>query len=192
VSDKPVPLLMAVKNIDSDPPEIINVWLTTPPSNQVVWAVGRTIDIDPSKPLLKSTVLDGLRQKYGPETDEQYGYWSFDQQGQPSKTAKALNCAIRAPWGLGVAPPQDTTYNYVTPLFLPLRQENECDSLVDIRASMLSPQNQQYVTQVTVTVFDLALARRSQEAVAAFVSRAADAKRKEELEKAKQRKAPVF
>jgi hypothetical protein len=194
VSVKPVPVSMAVKTLNVEQIEYITLWLTTPPSKQVVWAVGRTIEFDPNKQLLKSNVIAGLRQKYGPETDEEYRFWAFDQQGRRPEEAgrKGANCANRQNWTLSVAPPEAAIYDYVTPLMIPMGPRTMCDSLIQVRASYDSSRSPEYVFRVTVTVSDLALARSSQEAVQAYLANADAAKKKEEFEKAKQRKGPVF
>jgi hypothetical protein len=67
-----------------------------------------------------------------------------------------------------------------------------CDSLIQVRAAYDSPLSAEYVIRVTVTVSDLSLARSSQEAYQAFLANADAAKKQEELEKARQRKGPVF
>src|SRR5713101_5752046 len=111
VTEKPVPVSLAIYNPDANPPEIIKVWLTIPPSKQVVWAISRQIEYEKDKQLLKSTVINGLRQKYGPELDAQFHYWAFDQQGRRSENAgqKGANCMARANRSLPVALPQGAT-----------------------------------------------------------------------------------
>ena len=194
VTDQPVPVSMSIGILNAEPAEVITVWLTTPPSQQVVWAVGRQIEFEQNKQLLRSNVIAGLRQKYGPETDAQHSYWAFDEQGRRSYTAgqKDVNCAGRANWSLTVAPPQDSKYDSFTPLLYAPGPPTPCDSLVEVRATLDSPRGPDYVVRVTVIVSDLALARRSQEAYQAFLANAGEAKNKEEIEKARQRKGPAF
>jgi hypothetical protein len=185
---------MSIDNPEADPPEIITVWLTMPPSKQVVWAIGRKIEYEQNKQALKSTIINGLRQKYGPETDPQYHYWAFDEQGRPSEAAgmRSTNCANRGNWNLTIAPPQDTTYAYFTPLLYTPGPRGPCDSVVEVKTQLDSPLGPEYVLRVTVILSDLALARRSQDAYQALLANADAAKKKEELEKAKQQKAPSF
>ena len=194
VTDKPVPVSMAINNPDSDPPEIIKVWLTMPPSKQVVWSIGRQIRYEQSKQLLKSTVINGLRQKYGPETEEQYQYWAFDQQGRRTENAgpKGAICRIRAKWNIPVAPPDGATYASFTPLLYTPGPLTPCDSVIEVRTQLDSPYSPEYILNVTVMVSDLALARQSQDAYQSFLANADAAKKKEELEKAKQQKGPTF
>ena len=194
LSDKPVAVSMAVKILNGEQVEYITLWLTFPPAKQVVWAVGRAIEFDQNNQPLKSTVMAGLRQKYGPETDEEYRFWAFDPEGRRPKEAgrEGANCANRQNWSLNVAPPEAATYAYVTPLMIPMGPPTMCDSLTQVRAAYDTVQSPEYVIRVTVTVSDLSLARRSQEAYQAFLANADAAKKQEGLEKAKQRKGPVF
>jgi hypothetical protein len=196
VTDKPVPLMIAVDARESDPPEVITLWLTIPPSKQVVWAVGRQVEYDRNKPLLKNTVLAGLRQKYGPETDTgtQQIFWAFDEQGTrpASGPMKTYNCMNRSSFNLMVAPPTAATYDYVTPLIYAPQPRTECDSLVKVNAVLDSPSTPEFVYRVTVIISDLALARRSQENYRAYLANGDAAKQKADLEKAKERKGPAF
>jgi hypothetical protein len=194
VTDKPVPTSIAVSNPDVDPPEIIKVWLTMPPSKQVVWAIGRQIEYEQNKQALKSTIINGLRQKYGPETDPQSHYWAFDEQGRPGDSAslRSANCAGRGDWNIPVSPPDGATYTSFTPLLYTPGPPNPCNSLVEIKAQLDSPLGPEYVLRATVILSDLALARRSQGAYQAFLANADAAKKKAELEKAKQQKGPTF
>jgi len=192
ISDKAVPLAMSVRNFESDPIETMTVWLTTPPSKQVVFAVGRKIEYEESKQLLKSTVRAGLLQKYGPELDDQGMYWAFDEQGKRMDSANQFSayCKARANWTLNVHSPEGATYGFVTPLLMVPGPANPCDSVVEVRATIDESPNRAYAVGLTVIVSDLALARRSQEAYQALLSTNATAKQKQELEKAKQQKAP--
>lgn len=196
VTDKPVPLMIAVDARESDPPEVITLWLTIPPSKQLVWAIGRQVEYDRNKPLLKNTVLAGLRQKYGPETDTdpQQIFWAFDEQGRrpASGPMKTYNCMNRASWSLIVAPPSAATFDYVTPLIYAPQARTECDSLVKVNAALDSPSTPEFVYRVTVMISDVALARRSQESYQAYLRNGDAAKQKAELEKAKERKGPAF
>src|SRR6185369_2703138 len=132
--------------------EYITLWLTLPPSKQVVWAVGRMIEFDENKQLLKSTVITGLRQKYGPETDVEYRFWAIDQQGgRPAEAGRqGANCALRQNWNVAVAPPQAATYASATPLMVPMGPRTMCDSLIQVRAAYDSAvQKPEYVFRVT-------------------------------------------
>jgi hypothetical protein len=194
VTDKPVPVSMSLDIPDADPAETITVWLTMPPSKQVVWAVGRRIVYEQNKQLLKSIVTAGLVKKYGPEVDEQSQYWAFDEQGRRSDDAgqKGANCKNRAKWTLAVTPPEAATYASFTPLLFAPAPLTLCDSLVEVRTVLDGPGSPEYVSGVTVILSDLALARRFQEACQAVLANANGAKQKEELDKAKQQKGPTF
>src|SRR5438105_3965619 len=67
LSEKPVPNSMAVFIPDTMPAQTITVWLTLPPSKQVVWAVGLEQRYSESGKMLPGTIVDALRKKYGPE-----------------------------------------------------------------------------------------------------------------------------
>jgi len=194
ISEKPVPASMAVYIVTPDGAEYITLWLTIPPARQVVWAVGRTIEFDADKQVLKRSVVDGLRQKYGPETDEEYRFWAFDKQGRLAADAgrKGANCANRQDWTLHPARPAGATYGDVTPLLQTTGARTLCDSLIQVRANYDSPANPEYVIRATVVVSDMDLARSSQEAYRAFLANADRAAQQQELEKAKERKAPAF
>lgn len=194
VSEQPVPSLIAVNVLTPEGAEHITLWLTIPPSKQVIWAVGRTIQFDPDKRVLKRSVVEGLRQKYGPETDAGYRFWAFDKQGRLVADAgsKGANCATRQDWTLFPAPPESATFSYVTPLLQPVGARTLCDSLIQVRATDDSTPSSEYVSRVTVIISDLDLARSSQEAYRSFLANADSAKKQQEREKATERKAPVF
>ena len=86
--------------------------------------------------------------------------------------------------------PEGATYGFVTPLLMVPGPANPCDSVVEVRATIDESPNLAYAVGLTVIVSDRALARRSQEAYQALLSTNATAKQKQELEKAKQQKAP--
>ena len=107
LTDKPVVVVMSVRVLGSSPGETIAVWLTLPPNNQQVWGIIRQLQFDEGKAMLKTAVQDGLKQKYGAETDP--NYWAFDEQGGRVATAglRGNNCANREMFN--IAPPDDTT-----------------------------------------------------------------------------------
>jgi len=193
VTDKPVPNSMSVELPNSNPHETLTVWLTTPPSEQVVWAVGRRLQIDPAKPLLTSTVVAGLKQKYGAEAAYEY-FWEYDAQGrqQPPARMLAANCVNIGKWNLPIVAPTGATYDYVTPLLMAPAPRTACDSLVEVIARIQTLQDRTYTVLVEVTISDLDLAHRSQEARMAFIANGNATQNKEELDKARQRNAPAF
>jgi hypothetical protein len=194
LGDKPVSTSISVNIPNTDPPEVITIWLTLPPSKQVVWAIGRKLEWDEGKQVLKSNVIAGLQQKYGPETDPQNHYWAFDEQGQKSANGdlRRENCAGRADWSLQVGAPEGATYPSVTPLIYGTHPQTTCNSLVEIKAQLDNGTGPEYVKRVTVILSDLPLARRSQDAYQAYLANGDAAKRKEDLERAKQQKTPIF
>ena len=133
VTDKPVVVVMSMRVMGSSPGETIAVWLTLPPNNQQVWGIIRKLQFGPGKEMLKSALLDGLKQKYGAETDP--NYWAFDEQGGRVPTAglRGNNCVNREQVNLGV--PEDTTAPVgVSPLIYTPAPEQPCSS-VDVCAS---------------------------------------------------------
>jgi hypothetical protein len=198
LGDKPISAQISAQVVDASAPETITVWLTSPPGQQVVFAVGRTLEYDPNQPLLRSKVVDSLRQKFGPETLDggTQVYWAFDEQGRRPDAArmKQLNCISIAHGNLIVAPPQGPTFPAMTTIIYSPQALNPCDSFIKVNAELLSGQSldHTYVHSITLMIWDLALERRSQEAYRAYLASAANGRSKEELEKAKQRKLPKF
>ena len=196
--EKPVVTEMRAVVVDPSAPETITVWLTTPPGKQVVFAVGRLLEYDPSQPLLRNKVAESLHEKYGLETDTNpiLIYWAFDQQGRRPDPGplKQFNCAAVAPASLNVGPPQGATYPAVSSLIYPLPPASPCDAFVKVTAQLdaAAPRDQTYVRRITVLAWDLPLYRRAKESYQAYLASGANAQSRAELEKAKQRPAPKF
>ena len=198
LGDKPVATEIRAQVNDPEAPETLTVWLTTPPTKQVVVAVGRLLDYDPSQPLLRSNVLQSLREKYGPETDlgTTAVYWGFDQQGRRPDAAslRQLNCAAIGPANLIIAAPPSATFPAPTPLIYPLQPDNGCNAFIKVTAELMGEGgvHETYVRRIAVMVWDLRLYRQTQEAYRAYLANAAKTEGETELEKAKQRKVPKF
>ena len=198
LGEKPIVVEMAALVTDANAPEIITLWLTTPPSKQVVFAVGRQLEYDQNKPLLQSTVLENLRKKYGPESaNGMVGpYWAFDEQGKRPDAAfvRQLNCMSIGHGSYSVMAPPSPTFSTFTPILYNPDAVHPCDSFIKVNAQLDSTNglDKTYVHRITVTIVDMALARRSQVAYQQFLANGDEAKRKAELEKAKQRKGPDF
>jgi hypothetical protein len=197
VSDKPIPLTMAAEVMDPAAPEVITLWLTTPPRPQVVWAIGRVLEYDPKQPLSKDNVLASLRQKFGQEiqTMGPTTFWAFDEHGARANeaTMRNLNCMNVSRWNLTVAAPQGPSFPAITPIICsPPVQLTPCDAVVEVKATLLGPGTTPYVNRIVVLMSDLPLAYGSQRAYQAYLAHAGDAKAREEREKAKQRTAPKF
>jgi hypothetical protein len=193
VSAKPVPTAIAVRIPDKVPAETITVWLTTPPSKQVVWAVAEQLDYSDSNKVLTSTVLDALRKKFGPEMNpKNYGlWWSFDAQG---KHADSLpDCINYDNMNLAATNPSAPTFSFATPLMYTGGPRSPCDPLVAVRASTLaSSNNSPYTISITLSELDHSLVLASREQYKAYIANAGARHDQEELEKAKQQKGPVF
>jgi hypothetical protein len=196
--EKPIITEMRALVEDRSAPETLTVWLTIPPSKQVVLAVGRVLEYDPSQPLLRSKVLDGLREKYGPETENRFAqvYWAFDQQGRRPEAAplRQANCGAVAPANLNVGAPQGATFPAPSSLIYPVQQDSACNAYIRVTAEIIGAggQDQTYARRITVMVWDLQLHRRTQEAYRAYLANGAKAESEAELEKAKRRTVPKF
>lgn len=196
--EKPIVAEMRAVVEDRSAPETLTVWLTIPPGKQVVLAVGRVLEYDPSQPLLRSKVLDGLRQKYGPETENSLAqvYWAFDEQGRRPEAAplKQANCGAIAPASLNIGAPQGATYPASSPLIYPLQPDSVCNAYIRVAAEIVGAGglDQTYARRITVMVWDLQLHRRAQQAYQAYLANGAKTQSAAELEKAKQRTVPKF
>jgi hypothetical protein len=188
---------MAAEIMDPAAPEVITLWLTTPPRPQVVWAIGRLLEYDPKQPLLKTSVLASLRQKFGAETQTlgPTTFWAFDEQGTPANkaTMNSLNCISVSRCHLTIAAPEGPSFPGISPIiYSPPAQLTPCDSVVEVRAIVTGAGNTPYANRIEVLMSDLPLAYGSQKAYQSYLAETGDARAREELEKAKQRKAPSF
>jgi hypothetical protein len=196
--DKPVVTEMRAQVTDASAPETINVWLTIPPTKQVVFAVGRLLEFDQNQPLLRSKVLASLREKYGTETDlaNWEAFWAFDEHGGRPDAArvKQLNCMSSGHGNLMIDAPQTATFPAPSILVYSPGADNGCEWLIKLNAYLSGPGGLDltYVYNVRVMLWDVRLQRQTQEAYQAYLANAGAAKSKEELEKAKQRKLPKF
>jgi hypothetical protein len=196
--DKPVVTEMRAQVTDASAPETINVWLTIPPTKQVVFAVGRLLEYDPNQPLLRSKVLASLREKYGTETDlaNWEAFWAFDEHGGRPDAArlKQLNCMSRGHGNLTVGAPQTATYPAPSILVYSPEADNGCEWLIKLNAYFTGSGgvDSTYVYNISVLLWDVRLQRQTQQAYQAYLANAGVAKSKEELEKAKQRTVPNF
>lgn len=205
VSEKPVVMIMSVKVMGSSPEETITVWLTPPPNRQQVWGIRRTLQFDEEHEMLKSTVVEGLRQKYGPETsnagrrsqgvmDQNIHFWMFDEQGgRLDPDASGAHCYLANLMNL--SEPQDSVAPQpITPLFSMMPLANGCSDLVSVWTEPLggAHHGQEYTATVTVIIQDVPLARRSKTAYESDLANADAAKKQQDLDKAKQQKTPAF
>ena len=197
LGDKPIVTTISAQVLDARAPEILTVWLTLPPAKQVVWAVGRRLDYDASKPLLTDNIIASLRQKYGQEVAAFTKLlWLYDHQGSPVNAA-ALRmsnyCLQSAPGGLILDAPSGPRYSANTVLMNQPQPETACNSYIGVQA-MLVPATAggDYTQRIDLLMIDYGLSRQAQMAYQDYLKNAANAKAKEDLEKAKQRKGPVF
>jgi hypothetical protein len=196
--DKPVVTEMSAQVTDPSAPETITIWLTIPPTKQVVFAVGRLLEYDHDQPLLRSKIMESLREKYGTETDTSnlQAFWAFDEHGRRPDAAhlRQLNCASRGHGNLIVNAPEAPTFPAPSILVYSPEPDNGCEDLVKLNAyfSGFAGVDFTYVSNITVMLWDVRLQRQTQEAYQAYLANAGAAKNKEELEKAKQRTLPKF
>jgi hypothetical protein len=196
--DKPVVTEMRAQVTDPSAPETITIWLTIPPTKQVVFAVGRLLEYDPNQPLLRSKIMESLREKYGTETDagNWQAFWGFDEHGgRPDPVRlKQLNCMSRGHGNLMVSAPQDSTFAAPSMLVYSPEADNGCEWLIKLNAYFTGRGgvDSTYVYNINVLLWDARLQRQTQQAYQAYLAHADTAKSKEELEKAKQRKLPKF
>jgi len=196
--DKPVVTEMRAQVIDPSAPETITVWLTIPPTKQVVFAVGRLLEYDHSQPLLRTKIMESLREKYGTETDTSnlQAFWAYDEHGRRSDAARLrqFNCANRGHGNLMVKAPEAPTFPAPSILVYGPEPDNGCEDRVKLNAYFSGPGGTDftYVYNITVMLWDAHLQRQTQEAYQAYLANAGAAMSKEELEKAKQRKLPKF
>ena len=69
--------MTTVEIVGTDHSEVVAAWLTTPPSTQMVWAVGRSVELEKDKQLPRPDVIASLRQKYGPNQVVPLRTWAF-------------------------------------------------------------------------------------------------------------------
>src|SRR5260370_42566524 len=99
---------------DPSAPETISLWLAMRPTKEVVLAVGRLLEYDPNQPLLRSKIMESLREKYGTETDagNWQAFWGFDEHGgrPDAGRLKQPNFASGGNGNLFVKAPQTPTF----------------------------------------------------------------------------------
>ncbi len=192
VSDKPVPEAISVDIINKVPALTIQVWLTTPPSKQVVWAVGEILQYPDSNHLLISTAFASWRQKFGQPTQTTFSaaYWTFDEQGRHQSDTR--HCSGGAD-SLSVAPPQGPVYQYTTSLYEGLPTHSVCDSFVDVHATLpYLVATDRYTSRIQLLEVDHAALTRTQNLYHAYIAQQNAIAQKKQLEKAEQQKAPTY
>lgn len=194
VTQKPVPQAMSIGIANKVSAVTIKVWLTTPPSKPVVWAVGETIKYPDSQKLLTSAVFSSLRKKYGKETDSQplFLHWVLDEQGRHA-TGRLHTCFFS---GGDVSLQIDHhpgNYQYVSPVVGSVNQVYPCDSVVDFRAELHYANSDAHFTDaIKLLEIDRAAMTRTMLAYKAYVAQQNAREEKKELKKAGQQKAPQF
>jgi len=187
LSDKPLPyqLTLSESGIEQSP-KVVQIGITLPPGEQVVWRVAGQLQTFPGQEDMSRTILiAALRQKYGPETYMDGSsattnnlVWLFDEQGKrvTENTPPASPCAV-APVVANSMGPGMAILNQPSPAF----QEDQsggwlrCKSLVFVNAVLktdASRGNPEYINRIAVSVADSGLASRAQDATAALIANA--------------------
>lgn len=191
---QPVATVMALQVVGSSPREEITVYLTFPPQKQVVWNVVRTLTFEKGKEPTGASIMDGLRQKYGPETGGGTTglYWNFTQDGQRPNPHEVMQngCAN----GGYTSQVQDFLNPVPISPVASFETSTKCDIYVAVTADIGNAFSATGALASTVTVGLTAkgLAVRSRAAWKAVVDRDNAAARQQELDKARQQKAPTF
>ncbi len=151
---------------------------------------------DPNQPLLRSKIMESLREKYGTETDagNWQAFWGFDEHGGRPDAARLRNCANRTHGNLIVKAPEAPTFPAPSMLVYSPEPDNGCEWLIKLNAYFTGRggTDSTYIYNISVFLWDVRLQRQTQEAYQAYLANAGAAMSKEELEKAKQRKLPKF
>src|SRR6266403_5215604 len=159
--DKPVVTEMRAQVTDPSAPETITLWLTIPPTKQVVFAVGRLLEYDHNQPLLRSKIMESLQEKYGTETDTSntQAFWAFDEHGGRPDAArlKQRNCSSRVHGNLEVNAPQAATFPAPSVLVYSPEADNGCEGLVKLNADLSGPGGMDltYVYNISVILCDV-------------------------------------
>ena len=171
----------------------ITVYITLPPSPPVVWVISREASFAAMYGRLdnlvaKSTLLTTLREKYGKETTfQEFGptsttyWWVFDQSGQRVATAD-LRMLVSCGWQRYQIMPMTTTLPPPQPCV---------SSYYALRVNLHLSYGPEVVDAFEATLVNLPLGYQAGMATMNAKNAAAEAARKQELEKARKKK-PVF
>jgi hypothetical protein len=191
---QPVVTVMALQVTGSSPREEITVFLTYPPQKQVVWNVVRTLSFEPGKEPTRASILDGLRQKYGPETGATTAglYWTFTEDAQRPNATQVMQdgCGNRG----YISQVQDFQNPAPVSAYAYMEPSPKCDKYVGVRAEVGNAFSATgaLVNLVTVGMTNTDIALRSRDAWKALVAGDNAAARQQELDKAKQQQKPTF
>jgi hypothetical protein len=193
VSDKPVPETFAVHIISKVPALTIQVWLTTPPSKQTVWAVGELLEYPESGQLLIGTVFDSLQKKFGKPNQVTLSAndWALDEQGRHQTGNN--QCFGGGNSNIAVQAPSGAVYQYTTALYEANPTNTVCDSLVEVRATLpyLSATDR-YTSRIQLIEIDNAAMTRTEIAYHAYIAQQNAIQQQKQLQKAEQQKAPSY
>jgi len=161
--------------------EVIRGDLTSPPDQQIVWRITRTLSFPEGKQPQVNDVLAALRQKYGPEsidmrTNPVRPYWFYNQSGQPAKDGSGVsfqNCfnapPIAGAWNNDVFDGGGTLDMTLPPDPLQGLLPG-CGTMVTLSAVITTGASNSAVASLTVYLADYPLAAREYQKTKALVN----------------------
>ena len=168
----------------------------------MVWRISRRVDFPPDKQPLTSDLIAALRQKYGPES---YAIpsvaptliWHYDESGRRAKEGNGLifkSCtlpgqAMDSGWNQSVFI-DGAPRKWIEPPDPVLGIGPSCRNLVTIYAKILPGTDNAIATGLIVYDADFPLAAREYQKTIDSIRGHAEAKRKQELEKAHHQAKP--
>ena len=170
--------------------DVIQVWITLPPNEQVVWAAARRMQFAAGHEPTVPGTLSALRQKYGPESSLAGVRLTWYLDGHRTRldghVAEAKGCSGYT-WGEGVSdyPFPTRRVEATSPLLGVHNSVEPCDDLTFVRA-LVNDQTPGLVNTLVVSFTDNALATRAKQATDAVIARGTathQQKQQEEVEK---------
>lgn len=185
--------------------EAIGVQLTPPPGPMVVEMISRYVSFASNAPVAASTLLDALRKKYGPESEDQglvQLNWIFDTTGKLTSPPAELQrrCLqgqmgeIRGGGGDNQPGKLAAGFNEYTPRFGQFPGFDEysakCASYVTLTAQILHRSPTEQVGDIWTTLHSVGLRHNSLALAAAFIKRENENLLKQQEDAAAKRGAP--
>jgi len=197
--------------------ETLQVAITLPPNDPVVWKVARSLRFEPGQEPTRTALLEALHKKYGKESlnldvagIKISRLWVLGPDGTPLKGQPAQECSTFFNRTYLMPLTQDDMLSrglqkelldrFRTSAFqhkhgntpaIP-KDSHQCDSMTYISAELSVGANSELVNQMRVVLIDAALDRKATEATTALFQKAKDTKANQEVEEAKDRKVPAL
>ena len=180
--------------ISSSGQERVDVYMTPPPNQQVVWKVKRQLA---RQKIYRANLISSLREKYGKEAatsplvanDQQLTdmWWVVDEQGRPSSQQPYANGRLIVNDCLGPAGSWFAPDNLERMLANPDLKRDWCDSYgIGIHASI--SYGAEITSEFAVEIFHYPLAMRSAKAETTFVNDAVKRQQQQQINQFKQAK----